>query len=125
MPYYIRFRKFNSEIKRIKRKEQREIGDIMFINFGFEDNLEIYILEIKMGNNIQRQQLQGTSDMVQLQFMQLMQEVGNTNQPIRLRIIKQEEIWNQYSQSRKILENYIQFANKSYMNSFASEFKGA
>lgn len=96
----------------------------MFINFGFEDNLEIYILEIKMGNNIQRQQLQGTSDMVQLQFMQLVREVGNTNQPIRLRIIKQEEIWNQYSQSRKILENYIQFANKSYMNSFASEFKG-
>ena len=97
----------------------------MFINFGFEDNLEIYILEIKMGNNIQRQQLQGTSDMVQLQFMQLVREVGNTNQPTRLRIIKQEEIWNQYSQSRKILENYIQFANKSYMNSFASEFKGA
>lgn len=97
----------------------------MFINFGFEDNLEIYILEIKMGNNIQRQQLQGTPDMMQLQFMQLMQEVGNTNQPIRLRMIKQEEIWNQYSQSRKILENYIQFANKSYMNSFASEFKGA
>ena len=97
----------------------------MFINFGFEDNLETYILEIKMGNNIQRQQLQGTSDMVQLQFMQLVREVGNTNQPIRLRIIKQEEIWNQYSQSRKILENYIQFANKSYMNSFASEFKGA
>lgn len=96
----------------------------MFINFGFEDNLEIYILEIKMGNNIQRQQLQGTSDMMQLQFMQLVREVGNTNQPIRLRIIKQEEIWNQYSQSRKILENYIQFANKSYMNSFASEFKG-
>ena len=84
----------------------------MFINFGFEDNLEIYILEIKMGNNIQRQQLQGTSDMVQLQFMQLVREVGNTNQPIRLRIIKQEEIWNQYSQNRKILENYIQFANK-------------
>lgn len=96
----------------------------MFINFGFEDNLEIYILEIKMGNNIQRQQLQGTSDMMQLQFMQLVREVGNTNQPIRLRIIKQEEIWNQYSQSRKILENYIQFANKSYMNSFTSEFKG-
>lgn len=96
----------------------------MFINFGFEDNLEIYILEIKMGNNIQRQQLQGTSDMMQLQFMQLVREVGNTNQPIRLRIIKQEEIWNQYSQNRKILENYIQFANKSYMNSFASEFKG-
>ena len=96
----------------------------MFINFGFEDNLEIYILEIKMGNKIQRQQLQGTSDMVQLQFMQLVREVGNTNQPIRLRIIKQEEIWNQYSQSRKILENYIQFANKSYMNSFTSEFKG-
>lgn len=97
----------------------------MFINFGFEDNLETYILEIKLGNNIQRQQLQGTPDMVQLQFMQLMQETGNTNQPIRLRISKQEEIWNQYSQSRKILENYIQFANKSYMNSFANEFKGA
>ena len=97
----------------------------MFINFGFEDNLEIYTLEIKMGNNIQRQQIQGTPDMVQLQFMQLIQEVAHTNQPIKIKISKQEEIWNQYSQSRKVLENYIQFANKTYMDNFPNEFKEA
>lgn len=97
----------------------------MYINFGFEDNLENYILEIKLGNNIQKQQLQGTPDMVQLQFMQLIQEVAHTNQPIRIKISKQEEIWNQYSQNRKILENYIQFANKTYMDNFPNEFKEA
>ena len=97
----------------------------MFINFGFEDfgEQEIYTIEIKMGNQIQRQRLQGDSQMIALQFMQLLEQTAKSNQPVRLKISKEEEIWNQFKQELKNIENYIQFANKKYMESFPEEFK--
>ncbi len=97
----------------------------MFINFGFEDfgEQEIYTIEVKMGNQIQRQRLQGAGEMVALQFIQLLEQAGKSNQPVRLKISKEEEIWNQFKQELKNIENYIQFANKKYMEAFPEEFK--
>lgn len=97
----------------------------MFINFGFEDfgEPEIYIIEVKMGNQTQKQRLQGDSQMVMLQFMQLLEQTERSNQPVRLKISKEEEIWNQFRQQIKKIENFIQFANKKYMEAFPEEFK--
>lgn len=97
----------------------------MFINFGFEDfgEQEIYTIEVKMGNQMQRQRLQGAGEMVALQFIQLLEQAGKSNQPVRLKISKEEEIWNQFRQELKNIENYIQFANKKYMEAFPEEFK--
>lgn len=97
----------------------------MFINFGFEDfgEQEIYTIEIKMGNQMQRQRLQGDSQMVMLQFMQLLEQTSKSNQPVRLKISKDEEVWNQFRKELKNVEAYIQFANKKYMEAFPEEFK--
>ena len=97
----------------------------MFINFGFEDfgEQEIYTIEVKMGNQIQKQRLQGDSQMVMLQFVQLLEQTAKSNQPVRLKISKEEEIWSQFRQELKNIENYIQFANKKYMEAFPEEFK--
>lgn len=97
----------------------------MFINFGFEDfgEQEVYTIEVKMGNQMQRQRLQGAGEMVALQFIQLLEQAGKSNQPVRLKISKEEEIWNQFKQELKNIENYIQFANKKYMEAFPEEFK--
>ena len=97
----------------------------MFINFGFEDfdEQEIYTIEIKMGNQMQRQRLQGDSQMVMLQFVQLLEQTAKSNQSVRLKISKEEEIWSQFRQELKNIENYIQFANKKYMENFPEEFK--
>lgn len=97
----------------------------MFINFGFEDfdEQEIYTIEIKMGNQTQRQRLQGDSQMVMLQFVQLLEQTARSNQPVRLKISKEEKIWSQFRQEFKNIENYIQFANKKYMEAFPEEFK--
>ena len=97
----------------------------MFINFGFEDfgEQEIYTIEVKMGNQMQRQRLQGAGEMVALQFIQFLNQAGKSNQPVRLKISKEEEIWNQFRQELKNIENYIQFANKKYMEAFPEEFK--
>ena len=99
----------------------------MFINFGFEDfgEQEIYTIEVKMGNQMQRQRLQGAGEMVALQFIQLLEQAGKSNQPVRLKISKEEEIWNQFRQELKNIENYIQFANKKYMEAFPEEFKAS
>ena len=97
----------------------------MFINFGFEDfgEQEIYTIEVKMGNQMQRQRLQGAGEMVALQFIQLLEQAGKSNQPVRLKISKEEEIWNQFRNEIKTIENFIQFANKKYMEAFPKEFK--
>ena len=97
----------------------------MFINFGFDDfgEPEIYTIEIKMGNQVQRQRLQGDGQMVMLQFMQLLEQAGRSNQPVRLKISKDEEVWNQFRKELKNVEAYIQFANKKYMEAFPEEFK--
>ena len=97
----------------------------MFINFGFEDfdEQEIYTIEVKMGSQMQRQRLQGAGEMIVLQFIQLLEQAGKSNQPVRLKISKEEEIWNQFRQELKNIENYIQFANKKYMEAFPEEFK--
>lgn len=97
----------------------------MFINFGFEDfgEPEIFTIEVKMGNQVQRQRLQGDSQMVMLQFMQLLEQTGRSNQPVRLKISKDEEIWSQFRKQIKTIENFIQFANKKYMEAFPEEFK--
>lgn len=95
----------------------------MFINFGFEDYIDTYTIEIKTGNQIQKQMIQGAPEMIQLQFMQLLEQVGHSQQPIRLSIIKPEEIWCQYQQKVKTLNNEIRFLNKTYMNAYPEECK--
>ena len=95
----------------------------MIFNFGFDNEIEECIIEIKIGNQVQRQRIQGLVEMIQMQFTQMLQEVVRSDQPIRIKLIKEENIWNQYSQQFKKLENSIQFANKKYMQIFPDEFK--
>ena len=95
----------------------------MIFNFGFDNEIEECIIEIKIGNQVQRQRIQGLIEMIQMQFAQMLQEAGHSDQPIRIKLIKEENIWNQYRQQFKKLENSIQFANKKYMQIFPDEFK--
>lgn len=52
----------------------------MFFDFNFTNmSIEDYILEIKTGNNIQRQRLQAPPEIAGAQFKSLCQEVCNSN----------------------------------------------
>lgn len=61
--------------------------------------------------------------MAQIQFEQLFQEVVNTSQPIKIKISSQEEIESKIDKTSKQVETFVQFANKSYMDTFPNEFK--
>lgn len=96
----------------------------MIFDFGFEEvQLDKYKIEIKNGNNIQSQVVTAPVDIVKLQFIQLLNEVARSNNPIKLKISKEEEIWDNYNKNSKKLTNYIQFSNKKYMETYPNEFK--
>lgn len=96
----------------------------MVFNFGFDNiPIEEYLLEIKIGNNIQSQILKGIPEMVQLQFMNLLQEAKNSENPIKIKICKEETVWINTKKENKVLNNFIQFANKKYIDAFPDEFK--
>lgn len=99
----------------------------MFVNFNFSDfineMIEEYTIEIKTGNNIQKQIIQAPPEMAKRHFIDLSKQAYQSNQPIRIRFYKDEEIYNQYRNETKTLNYYIQFANNIYMKAFEEEFK--
>lgn len=96
----------------------------MFINFGFEEvNIENYKVELKIGNEIKIQKLTAPSDMAQMQFKQLLKNTMQSQEPVRISISQEEQVWNQYRKEWKVIENKIQFANKTYMENYPEEFK--
>lgn len=96
----------------------------MFIDFDFMNGeIENYILEIKTGNNIQRQRLQAMPQIARVQFETMCKEVCQSNQPIKVKISRIEQVWNQFRNKYKPLEVSAQIANKHYMEAFPEEFK--
>lgn len=82
----------------------------MFFNFGFD--ISTYIVEIKQGNSIRKQEITGDDEMAKIQFAQLVKETTETDQPFRV------SIWKV---TNKGLILGGQFLNKAYMRAFPNE----
>lgn len=83
----------------------------MFFNFGFSEPMEV-LLEQYIGNAcVSKQQLSAPSEILQAQFMQLIQQVASQSQPMKIRMVKWEDVWNQIDQEWKKLELDIVFQN--------------
>ena len=82
----------------------------MFFNFGFD--ISTYIVEIKQGNSIHKQEITGDDEIAKIQFIQLVKETIETDQPFRV------SIWKV---TNKGLILGGQFLNKAYMNAFPNE----
>lgn len=83
----------------------------MFFNFGFSEPMEV-LLEQYIGNAcVSRQQLSAPPEFLQAQFMQLVQQVARQSQPMKIRMVRYKDIWNQFDQEWKRLELYVEFKN--------------
>lgn len=83
----------------------------MFFNFGFSESMEV-LLEQYIGNTcVSRQQLSAPPEFLQARFIQLVQQVASQSQPMKIRMVKYEDIWNQFDQEWKKLELDIVFQN--------------
>ena len=83
----------------------------MFFNFGFSEPLTV-TLEQYIGNAlVQSQQLSAPPEILQAQFMQLVQQVTNQSQPIKIRMVRWEDVWSQLDKEWKKLELDVVFQN--------------
>lgn len=83
----------------------------MFFNFGFSEPMEV-LLEQYIGNTlVQSQQLSAPPEILQPQFLQLVEQVANQSQPIKIRMGRWEDVWNQIDQEWKRLELDVMFQN--------------
>lgn len=83
----------------------------MFFNFGFSEPLTV-TLEQYIGNAlVQSQQLSAPPEILQAQFIQLVQQVASQSQPIKIRMVRLEDVWSQIDQEWKKLELDVMFQN--------------
>lgn len=84
----------------------------MFFDFG-----EIYdvLVEQYVGNQIvSRQSFSAPKEVIMMQFMGLCEKYSRQPQPIKLRMVRYEEEWNQLEQQVKRLEFSIEFRNNKW-----------
>ena len=83
----------------------------MFFNFGFSEPLTVTI-EQYIGNAIvHSQQLSAPPEILQAQFMQLVQQVASQSQPMKIRMVRWEDVWSQFDNEWKKLELDVVFQN--------------
>lgn len=83
----------------------------MFFNFGFSEPLTVTI-EQYIGNTlVHSQQLSAPSEILQAQFIQLVQQVASQSQPMKIRMVRYEDVWSQIDQEWKKLELDVVFQN--------------
>lgn len=83
----------------------------MFINFGLSEPMEV-LLEQYIGNAcISRQKLSAPPEILQAQFMQLVQQVVNQSQPMKIKMVRWEDVWSQFDKEWKKLELDVVFQN--------------
>lgn len=68
---------------------------------------EVYI-EDKLTN---RQQMQAPKDMLIANFLNTAKQIQRDKRPIKIKMIKQEVIWDEFEQKQKVLNNEIELSN--------------
>lgn len=83
----------------------------MFFNFGLSEPLTVTI-EQYIGNTlVQSQQLSAPPEFLQVQFMQLVKQVASQSQPMKIRMVRYEDVWSQFDKEWKRLELDMTFQN--------------
>lgn len=73
----------------------------------FEVTFEIYV-EDKLNS---RQTMQAPKQMIIANFVQTAQQIQKEQRPIRLKMIRQETIWDDFENKQKILNNSVEYSN--------------
>lgn len=83
----------------------------MFINFGFSEPMDV-VFEQYIGNAlVNSQQLSAPPEVLQAQFIQLVQQVARQSKPMKIRMVRWEEVWDKFEGKWKKLELDMEFKN--------------
>lgn len=75
----------------------------------YEVIFEVYI-EDKLTN---RQQMQAPKEMLIANFLQTAKQIQADRRPIKIKMIRPEEIWDKFEQRRRVLNNEIALSNNA------------
>lgn len=70
---------------------------------------EVYI-EDKLTN---RQQMQAPKEMLIANFLQTAKQIQADRRPIKIKMIRPEEIWDKFEQRRRVINNEIALSNNA------------
>lgn len=70
---------------------------------------EVYI-EDKLTN---QQQMQAPKEMLIANFLQTAKQIQTDRRPIKIKMIRPEEIWDKFEQRRRVINNEIALSNNS------------
>lgn len=73
---------------------------------------EVYV-EDKSTN---KQTMQAPKEILIMNFIQTMKQIGNDRRAIKLKMSRKETIWDNFDNKEKILDNEIEFMNNSYVS---------
>ena len=87
---------------------------------GFDDEMQIYTCqyEIQSSGFIQHQTIQAPRIMHERQFMTLVEQAARSRTPTKIKMSRQESMFDQYSQAQKNNEYSIVYANNAYINEY-------
>lgn len=81
-------------------------------NFGI-DTYEV-IFEVYVGNQLtNRQKMKAPKEMIMMNFLQTVEQIKNDTTPIKIKMIKNDFIWDKFENKQKTIENYIEFTNNT------------
>ena len=83
----------------------------MFFNFGLSEPLTVTIKQYIGNALVQSQQLSAPPEFLQVQFMQLVKQVASQSQPMKIRMVRYEDVWSQFDKEWKRLELDMTFQN--------------
>ena len=75
----------------------------------YEVIFEVYI-EDKLTN---RQQMQAPKEMLIANFLQTAKQIQTDRRPIKIKMTRPEEIWDNFEQRRRVLNNEIALSNNA------------
>lgn len=87
----------------------------MFNHFQMFDDLYDVIFEITEGDNVRKQQMQVPRIIIEQQFLQLMQQAANVQIPVKIKLSRTEQIYDNFDQKFIEQENSITFMNNTYI----------
>lgn len=83
----------------------------MYFNFGLSEPMEV-LIEQYIGNAcVSRQKLSAPPEFLQAQFLQLIQQVVSQSQPMKIKIVRWEDVWDNFDGKWKKIECYVEFKN--------------
>lgn len=83
--------------------------------FDFEEAFGVYdvVFEIYVGNSVRKQRMQAPKEMIQLNFIQTVNQIAEDSRPTKIRMVREVTIWDKFENKQKTLENVIEFRNNA------------